>query len=294
MRSMTGFGQATGDNGRHRVTVTLKGVNHRYLDVKLRLPDECRESEAEVQELLAAELHRGRVEGSVDVESRLEREADVAIRHGVVTAAQRAFRALADEGLIAGELTAGDLLRLPEAVSVRLARERWDDEDRKLLVEVTGQALAQLVAAREREGGSLEAILRQRLTSLEGVVATLDGLAGEARDDIARGLEERLNRFLEGKGIHPDPARLAQEVAILADRSDVREELDRLGSHLAHLEEVFAHSGAVGKRLDFLLQEVFRELNTLGAKCRHALMTRSVLDAKGLAEQMREQVQNVE
>lgn len=294
MRSMTGFGQASGDNGRYAVSVTLRGVNHRYLDLRLRIPDEARDSERELTELLSEELSRGRVECTVEVESLLEREVRVDVHRNVVVATHRALHPLMEEGWISGDLSARDLLQLPEAVSVRTEAGEWETQDRELLLAVGQEALGQMVEARRREGGALRQVLEERIASLRHAAGRLVELAGEAKAEMARGLEDRLERFLENKKVDLDPARLAQEVAVLADRSDVTEELDRLQSHLDHLEEILDREGAVGKRLDFLLQEVFRELNTLGSKCRFAPATRVVLDGKELAEQMREQVQNVE
>lgn len=294
MRSMTGYGQAQGSNGRHAVTVILKGVNHRYLDLKIKLPDEARASEARVKELLGEELHRGRVDGSVEIRSQTEPEVAVNVRRRVVEAAHYSFGQLREEGLVEGTLTPGDLLRLPEAVSVQVIGDRWEDQDEALLLEVTGQALEQLVEARAREGQSLHDVLCERLDALREVAGELENLCQEVGDEIREGLQGRLDKFLEGQDATVDPNRLAQEVAILADRSDVREEIDRLNGHLVHFEELCAEDGALGKRLDFLLQEVFRELNTLGSKCRNTSMLRHVLTAKSLAEQMREQVQNVE
>jgi uncharacterized protein (TIGR00255 family) len=291
---MTGFGQATGDNGRHRVAVTLKGVNHRFLDVRVRLPEEHREREGEVQEILGTELFRGRIDGVVEIDTLVPREARVVVERTVVAAATEAFRELAREGLVHGELTAGDLLRLPEAVRVRLSADRWDEADTALLHRTVGEALAQLVVARGREGEGVAAALEGLRVKLGERVAVLLQLEPEARTELVKGMEERLERFLAGSGVTVDPGRLAQEAAILADKSDVSEELARLGTHLGHLDELLAATGPVGKRLDFLLQEVFRELNTLGAKCRHPPVTRLVLEAKAVAEQMREQVQNVE
>jgi len=297
---MTGFGQAAGENRKHAVTVTLKGVNHRYLEIKLRLEDEHRASEAELRDLLQTELFRGRVDAQVEVRRLTERDAAVEVHRGVVQAAHGSFHELVEEGLLTSELTAGDLIRLPEAVTVRVAPDRWEAEDRKLVLEVARQALGEMVRARASEGGRLATYLERLVEKLERLVGLLAEQRDGALEEIATGLEERLQRLLERSAERAgelDGSRLAQEVAILADKSDVREELDRLESHLAHFREVMAradHPVSVGKRLDFLCQEIFRELNTLGAKCRNTDMTRVVLDAKGAAEQLREQVQNVE
>ncbi|HEX6202130.1 MAG TPA: YicC/YloC family endoribonuclease [Thermoanaerobaculia bacterium] len=296
MRSMTGFGQATGGDGRHQVTVTARSVNHRFLEIRLRLPDEARASEPAVQDLFADELSRGRVEAAVEVRRLGEREVAVEVDRQVVRSAHAAFEELVGGGLVARPLTAGDLLRLPEAVTVRVAPDRWEESDHALLLAVARQARDQLVAGREAEGARLGSALGDRLDELAAAVGELAALAPEARREAAAALAARVDDLLarNGAGTRLDPGRLEQEVALLAERGDVREELDRLAAHLDHFRELLAAPGAVGKRLDFLTQEVLRELNTLGAKSRHVGLTRRVLDGKVLVEQLREQVQNVE
>jgi uncharacterized protein (TIGR00255 family) len=293
---MTGFGQADGADGRHAVTVTLRSVNHRYLELKVRLADEHRGSEAALLELLKADLARGRVDVVVEVQAVGERQVEVEVHRPVVMAAHAALEELVEGGLIAQKLTAGDLLRLPEALSVRVAPERWEEEDQDLLLAVAGRALEQLVAGRSHEGGRLHDALEKLLGQLAEVAAVLEEqarrLAPEAAEALRRRLQDLLAAAPSPSGL--DPGRLEQEVALLAEKSDVREELDRLAAHLAHFRELLADGWAVGKRLDFLSQEILRELNTLGAKCRNAEMTRKVLEAKALCEQLREQVQNVE
>lgn len=296
MRSMTGFGQATGGGERHQVTVTARSVNHRFLEVRLRVPDEARADEAALQDLFAAELSRGRVEASVEVRRLGPRGVEVEVDREVVMSAHAAFEDLVGGGLVAEQLTAGDLLRLPEAVTVRVAPERWEEADQATLLAVAREARDQLVAGREAEGARLARLLGERLDELAAVAAELDALAPEARREASAALRGRLEELLaaSGGGARLDPGRLEHEVAVLAERGDVSEELDRLGAHLEHFRELLAAPGAVGKRLDFLTQEILRELNTLGSKCRHLEMTRRVLDGKLLVEQLREQVQNVE
>lgn len=292
MRSMTGYGEAAGENARHAVSVSLKAVNHRFLDLQLRVGDELRTSEGTVRDLISKEVSRGRVEARVEVRALGERRADVHVHLGIVRAAHVATHQLVADGLVATGLAAGDLLRIPEAFRVEFAMEEWDPDDHDLLLRVTREAVSQLVASRETEGTSLAAVLEEKLRALDEVVARLDALRGPVRDEIATALRRRLAELLGGHAV--DEARVAQEAALLADRSDVSEEIDRLRSHLDHFRSVARDAGPSGKRLDFLTQEIFRELNTLGAKCRNAEMTRAVLDAKVLCEQIREQVQNVE
>jgi uncharacterized protein (TIGR00255 family) len=292
MRSMTGYGEAAGENARHAVSVSLKAVNHRFLDLQLRIGDELRTSEAAVRDLISKEISRGRIEARVDVRPLTERRADVHVHMGIIRAAHAATHQLVESGFVAQGLAAGDLLRIPEAFRVDLASEEWDAEDHELLLRIAREAVAQLAASRQTEGASLAAILEERVQALGEVVARLDGLRGPVREEIAGSLRRRLGEMLGNHSV--DEGRVAQEVALLVDRSDVSEEIDRLRSHLEHFRTVARDAGPTGKRLDFLTQEIFRELNTLGAKCRNAEMTRAVLDAKVLCEQTREQVQNVE
>ncbi len=295
MRSMTGYGEASAEGERHTMSISLKAVNHRFLDLQVRIGEEARGSEPALRELVGKEVQRGRVEMRVDVRPRGERRAAVAVHLGLVEAAVAATQRLVEQGLLERGFAAGDLLRIPEAFRVELEGGGWEESDDELLLGVARDAVAQLVAGREREGASLKAAMEERLVLLDAVAGRLDALRGAVRDEMAAALRRRLAELLAGQpGQALDEARVAQEVAILVDRGDVSEEIDRLRAHLAHFREVGAERGPAGKRLDFLTQEIFRELNTLGSKCRNAEMTRAVLDAKVLCEQIREQVQNVE
>lgn len=289
---MTGYGEASGENARHGITVSLRAVNHRFLDLQLRIGEELRSNEAALRDAIGKEVTRGRVEARVEVRPVGERKATVQVNMGVIREAHAAVHQLVEDGLIDRGLSAGDLIRLPEAFRVDLAGEEWTEEDDELLLSVARTAVAQLVAGREKEGASLAAIMEEKLRGVEETVGRLDTLRGPVREEIAASLRRRLSELVGNQAL--DEARIAQEVALLVDRSDVSEEIDRLRSHVEHFRAVTREPGASGKRLDFLTQEVFRELNTLGAKCRNAEMTRAVLDAKVLCEQIREQVQNVE
>ncbi|HEV8580046.1 MAG TPA: YicC/YloC family endoribonuclease [Thermoanaerobaculia bacterium] len=292
MRSMTGYGEASGENARHGITMSVRAVNHRFLDLQLRIGEDLRGSESALRDAIGREVARGRVEARVEVRPLAERKANVQVNMGIIREAHAAVHQLSEAGLVERGLAAGDLLRLPEAFRVELADEEWSGEDEELLLSVARNAVAQLVTGREQEGASLAAILDEKLRGLEETVTRLDALRGPVREEIAAALRRRLAELLAGQAV--DEARIAQEVALLVDRSDVSEEIDRLRSHVEHFRAVTREPGAVGKRLDFLTQEIFRELNTLGAKCRNAEMTRAVLDAKVLSEQIREQVQNIE
>ncbi len=292
MRSMTGFGQAAKETERFRVTVTVRGVNHRYLDLSLRLREEHRRLEPALRELVAGRQERGRVELSVDVEALGARAFEVEIDDSLVSSLHALGQKLAARDLISGQqLELGDLLKIPELVQLRARDPEWTDEDRALWLEVVAAALDECVAARETEGKALYEILAERREGLAELVARLSERRAALPEEMVRHLKQRISELL-GEALDKD--RVAQEAALLVERSDVAEELDRLRSHLDHFRSIMNQGGSVGKRLDFLSQEIFRELNTVGSKCRDSEMIRWVLDAKVLCEQIREQVQNVE
>lgn len=292
MRSMTGYGQAAGENSRHRVAVSLRSVNSRYLDVAVRLRDEHVGSEAALRELVAEELGRGRVDVVVEVGAVKEHRHTVRLRGDVLDALQRQLQELAERGAAVGPIETKDLLHLPAVVEVETPPYVWDRDDQALLMDVARQAVHELVAARSEEGERLRVKLQERLEELRPVVGQLEDRRGVVKEALHANLERRLVALLGDRDL--EPARIAQEAAILVERSDVREELDRFVAHIEHFAEVCDQPGPVGRRLDFVVQEMVRELNTLGAKCRDNAMSRSVLDAKLLCEQLREQVQNVE
>lgn len=292
MHSMTGYGQAADENQNYRIHVTLRGVNHRFLDLVLRGLDKLRELEPEIRDLLTARLARGRVEAHFDLVPMVPRRAEVGVEEDVVRSLRELCDRLAERGFISPRLELGDLLRLPEVIKLEIGDPEWRPEDRELLLRLTTAAADQLTAARAVEGAKLRQILEDRCAALEALVDELRALRAASTREMADQLEKRIGELLGGR--LPDDGRLAQEVAFLVDRSDVTEELDRLSSHLEHLRNMLARDGAIGKRLDFLAQEVLRELNTLAAKCRDGALTRVVVEAKSLCEQIREQVQNVE
>lgn len=290
MHSMTGFGQAAGENERYRIGVTLRGVNHRFLDLSLRGLDD-RELEPAFRDLVASRLARGRVEANVEVVSVGPRQVEIGVEEEAVRSLRALTDELADRGLIGRRLEIGDLLRLPEVLRLEASDPEWSAADRELLLALAGEALEQLLAARATEGGKLRAMIEERLDGLGTIARELRALRAGRSDEMARQLGERIAEIARDV---VDADRIAQEVAILADKTDVAEELDRLESHLDHLRSILDQEGSIGKRLDFLAQEIFRELNTVAAKCRDSEMTQRVVEGKTLCEQIREQVQNVE
>lgn len=289
---MTGFGEAFAENERYRVGATLRTVNHRFLDLVLRVPEEHRTLETLAGEIVRGGLARGRVELRLTIESLADRPVSLELREDVLRQLLAKLESLESEGLISGGIGAGDIVRLPQVLTVRESPPDWTDEDSRLARQAVSAALKQAIEAREHEGESLRLVLLSRLEELGSLLANLESRRREVEEQTLAALRERIAGLLDDVDIPED--RLAQEAVLLVERSDVREELDRLSAHLDHFRALSDGDGPHGRRLEFLVQEIQRELNTIGGKCRDHEMGRAVVDAKLLCEQLREQLLNVE
>jgi len=295
VRSMTGYGAAEPSADGGRWWVEVRSTNHRFLEVVVRLPRELGALEDRVRAAVAERVRRGRVEVLVREDSGLRpREAvvDTELARRYADALERLRRELG----LAEPVTLGALLALPEVV--RLEEARPDPEATwEALHPVLQRALERLVDMRTKEGGRLAADLRERLARLESWVERVAQRAEELPRAYAQRLRQRVAELLRSLEVDqpPDEARLALEVAAFADRCDVREELVRLRSHLEEARALLeGPDGSVGRKLEFLLQEMQREVNTVGSKAADLEVTRAVVEMKSELEAIREQVQNVE
>jgi len=294
LHSMTAYGVGASDAGSCRVTARCRSVNHRFLDVVVRLPEELRHLEIDLRQRVSEKLSRGRVDLRVDVDDRRERTVEVVVNRSWLKALDDASRSLAGEGIEVGRLHLGDLLRAPEALRVVSALPEGEDELPFWIAQAVDAAVEQLIESRAVEGGKLEEVLTSLLDSLASETEEMSELQDLVRGELEKRLRSRLEELAATGVSVPDEVRVAQEITMLIDRSDVREELDRLRVHQAHFRETMAQAGAVGKKLDFLTQEMARELTTLATKCRNTSVMQRALDAKVICEQIREQVQNIE
>jgi uncharacterized protein (TIGR00255 family) len=292
MKSMTGFGRAAGTlpDGTE-VSVVVRGVNHRFLDVALKLRDEYASAEPAIRKTVGKLVARGHV----DVLIRTTRPAGVAGTARIdMAAAERFAKAWTEESSkrgLPGELSAHDLLGLPGVIRQEETAP-GEGTFEETLVSLVESALADFDAARAREGASLSLTFGEILKRIEVGVTRLDAERVGISERIQSSLRERIEKL--AAGIPLDEGRIAQEVAQLADRADITEEIDRLKAHLAEVKRLLASGGPVGRRLDHLAQELHREVNTSGSKVREAGATKLVLDLKSELESLREQVQNVE
>jgi uncharacterized protein (TIGR00255 family) len=293
MTSMTGFASVTHDAVIGTVGVTIRTVNHRHLDLQVRAPAPLQAVEPVVRTLVQQVVARGRVEMALTWTPRETGTPIVEVREDLLLALEASLRPLRDRGIVDGPLTPGDVLRLPHVLVVKDARAEDSPEHLRAVVEAAvAEALEALATMRRREGGYLEAELSTRHAHMASLVDALEIAAQHGAVELDTRLRERLRELrLEAQ---VDELLVAQEVVKFVARSDVREELVRLRAHLDHWRELVAGSDPCGRKLDFLLQEMNREVNTIGAKAEGTRASALVVDAKAELEKMREQVQNVE
>ncbi len=295
IKSMTGFASLTREDERGSIGLTIRAVNHRFLDLQVRLPSNLADVEPRVRALLQKRLARGRVEVSVSVQMRQGTAPTVELQEDFAAAVAAAIDGARERGLVRGDLTPGDLLRMPQAFVIR---------DRPADTELLGSVLAaaveaavddgidQLEAMRVREGEHLAADLGARKTTLSVLIDSLATAADAGRQILEARLTERIKEL--SSVATPDPVLVAQEIVRVAQRSDISEEVTRFRGHLAHWDALAANPEPCGRKLDFLLQEMNREINTIGSKADGLQISGLIIEAKAELERMREQVQNVE
>jgi uncharacterized protein (TIGR00255 family) len=295
IKSMTGFASLTRDDERGALGVTIRSVNHRFLDLQLRLPPSIADLEPRLRALVQKHLARGRVEISISLQLRQNTAPQIELNEEFAQALSGAIEQARRRGLIAGELAPGDLLRLPQALIIR---EKLPESGgvSTLLGTVVDDAVAaaieQLEAMRVREGVHLRTDLDARKGLLSGLIARIAAAANTGREQLEERLLERAREMAAALPI--DQAALSQEVVRVAQRSDISEEVTRFHGHLAHWDALSESPEPCGRKLDFLLQEMNREVNTIGSKADGLQISEVVIQAKAELERMREQVQNVE
>jgi uncharacterized protein (TIGR00255 family) len=291
---MTGFGRGVAEHEGLRATVDVRAVNHRFLDLKLRGAQIAPPVEEAISSRVRAAIERGSVSVSLHVAREGGTRTRVSIDHAAAEAVHAELAALAQKLSLAGP----DLALVLAQPGVVVTDEH-DTDDAHVAAQVAialEAALAQLDSMRRAEGTALATELRTRFGELATLRTQIAGLAATLPQQLTKRLQDRVKKLLEDADVDPalGPGRMAQEIALLADRSDVTEELVRLASHLDQATALITGTGSVGRRLDFLVQEIGRELNTIGSKSSLTEISAAVVDAKAVLEKVREQVQNVE
>ena len=296
IRSMTGFASVDVEHPKMVLSVTLRSVNHRHLDLHVRLPSPLLALESLLRSQVQQQLARGRVELNVSAQFVQRANLEVEVNEALVERLSEALNRVRASGLSIADLTAGDLLHLPHAIEVRETTGDSEVAAQPDVIEVVtgavGQALDELVTMRSTEGEYLLADLDSRCALVSELIAKLETSAAHAQGVLEARLGERLKQLVGESEL--DQGVVAQEIVKFVARSDIDEEIVRLKGHMVHWRTIVDDSLACGRRLDFLLQEMNREINTIGSKAEGLEVSKLIVSAKADLERLREQVQNVE
>ncbi len=294
---MTGFAALTREDAAATVSVTIKSVNHRFLDLQLRVPSMLQHLESTLRTRVQSIVARGRVEVAVSVQQRQSSSFEVEVNESVVAALHAATAPMRESGIVAGHLTLGDLLRIPQAIAVReVAADSTAAAGGTVVDPIVLSAVSEALDALDRmrmvEGDLLKKDLDRRCEDVAALVERIVDEAQAAQDTLQVRLQERI------AALHIEPAAdhaaLAAEIVRFVARSDIQEEIVRFRSHITHWKALVDSAEPCGRKLDFLLQEMNREINTIGSKAEGTSVPAHVVTAKAELERLREQVQNVE
>ena len=291
VKSMTGYGRAVETVNGREFTVEIRSVNNRYLDCTVKLPRSFSFAEEAVKAAVKAAVSRGKVDVYISVRSETEADVQVTLNKPVVEGYLAAMRQMVSDYGVTDDISVSTLSRLSDVFVVD--KPKADEDQLKAdLLSVVEKALLAYDAMRVTEGLALENDLRSRANTILELVAQVEELNPKTVSDYRKRLEEKMREVLENKSI--DESRILTEAAIFADKVAVDEETVRLRSHLEQMDAMLSGSGGIGRKLDFLLQEMNREANTTGSKCSDVKVARIVVDIKAELEKIREQTQNIE
>lgn len=293
--SMTGFGRAAAAiSDRYFVAVTTKSVNHRFLEVSVRLPEFFWELEPAVRAIAAETFSRGKVDISVRVQRTHQPDYNVRINTQIANVVVPQLRSIAEELGLGSTFSGSDLMRVPDLLQVEAIETEIADEEKEGLARIVREAFAQMVAMRAREGESLHNDIRARLQTIRELQQKLAGHRDEIRGELLAAYQQRVQEIAAQAGAQVAEERIAQEVVLMVERGDIAEELTRLTHHVEQMQQAIGGKEPSGKKLDFVSQEMLREINTMGSKSRSATIRSLVIELKTEVERIREQVQNVE
>lgn len=291
IKSMTGYGRAVETVGDREFSVELRSVNNRYLDCSVKLPRALAFAEDAVKQQIKTLVSRGKIDVFIACSSVAAESIQISLNRPILEGYLQAMRAMVREYGVSDDISVSTLSRLPELYQMQRPEE---DEEQVTadLIQVLERALAAFDAMRAAEGAAMDADLRRRIGTLLQHIAEIEAGSAQTVADYRARLEAKMREVLENTAL--DESRILTEAAIFADRVAVDEETVRLRSHLAQMEAMLDGGGPIGRKLDFLLQEMNRETNTIGSKCTDLRQTRIVVDMKAELEKIREQTQNIE
>jgi uncharacterized protein (TIGR00255 family) len=288
---MTGFGRGDCLLDGNNFTVELKTVNHRYCDVFIKIPKQMTFLEDKVRDFITGSISRGKIDVYISYENSSEDSREVVFDETLVNAYKEALITLRDEYSLKDDITVSLLSGFPNVLKIQKA-DQDEDELWKVLKKALDNAMTTLVAMRENEGKKLKENIIEKIDTIENTLSNVKTHSPEVVKDYKQKLTTRITEILDQRV--PDETRLAMEVAIFADRCSVDEEIVRLSSHINQVRQTLNLVEPVGRKLDFLIQEMNREVNTIGSKANNLTITKDVVDIKCELEKVREQIQNIE
>ena len=291
IKSMTGFGRSKYENENREYSVDIKSVNNRYSDVSIKLPRSICALEDKVKKEILNSISRGKVDVFITFYNNSDKGKDIRINEELAKKYIEELRRLVDETGVRDNISVMEISKMPEVLNIKLEDDDediiWDE-----LKKCTGDAIKSFIAMREAEGQKIKEDLERRIVSVEEKIEKINKLSTGLVNEYIVKLEKRINEILKNNVV--DESRLAQEVVIYSDKCSVEEEITRLKSHINQFLELLNSNTAVGKKLDFLVQEMNRETNTIGSKANNLEITNLVVDMKTEIENIREQIQNIE
>lgn len=290
IKSMTGFGRNTSEKGEKIYQVEIKSVNHRYNDINIKMPRNISYLEEKIKKIISSKISRGKVDVYITYENNSETSKNVKINKELAKIYIRNLKELAQEENIQANIEVTDISRFPDVLTINDVEE--DDSLENELSEVVKSALDSLYEMRKKEGCKIAEDLIKRIENVQVKINEISKLSTGLIEEYVVKLEERIKELLNTEDI--DKNRIAQEVVIYADKCSVEEEITRLNSHISQFQELINSNKPVGKKLDFIIQEMNRETNTIGSKSNSLEITNRVIDIKTELEDIREQIQNIE
>ena len=291
LKSMTGFGRAVQVLNKREILVEMRSVNHRYFEFSARLPRGFLFLEEKLKLLIKDKINRGKLEVSVTIHNIEGRETEITVNPAVVGGYVNALRAVAAEYALIDGLSLSDVLRMPDAFTVNKATVNEDEIWNDISI-VANEALEKFVAMRGAEGEKIKSDMLEKLAVIETLSKEIERLSPANAEKYREKLFERMKEILDDKQI--EPQRILLEAALFAEKTAVDEELVRLSSHFEQFKKMLNKEEAVGRKLDFLLQEINREVNTIGSKSQDLATTKIIVELKSIVEKIREQIQNLE
>jgi len=291
IKSMTGYGSAKGTSGKLEISIEAKSVNNRYLDSSIKMPRVFNAFEENLKALISNAISRGKIDVYVSIDSSKADDIEIKVNMPLVKAYVSAFQSIIDENDVCKDVYISDITRSPDVVHAE--KKEIDSEALKIdLCAVLSGALADLNEMRKREGEKLYSDMTLRLDEIEKLTALVEEISPKTVEEYRKKLESRMSEILQTANI--DESRILTEAALFADRVAVNEEIVRLRSHISQLREMILTNEPVGRKIDFLVQEFNREVNTIGSKGNDADMSKIIVDLKAEIEKIREQAQNIE